>query len=954
LPVLFLIFNSIYKCFSPQFNNLSNSTNRLKAQGSRLEVCSSELRVRPFRRPRSSEKSTRTLLRVPFEYINIFNKDLKSRILWGCLVTLIVSILVPCAAVAETATVTLAWDPPSSGAVAGYKVHYGETSQNYQYHVDVKNNTSCSISGLEEGKTYYFAATAYDSNNLESALSEELAHTVAYQSPPPPVDTDGDGILDEDEINIYGTDPDQSDTDNDGMHDGEEAQYWGNRWNLDIDGDGAINLLDADSDGDGYSDGIEVTNGNDPASPPDVTHAGARTTQGLQVLYNFDEGSGTTVYDTSGSGEPLDLTVDSGTVNWVSGGLAITSAALIKSAGPATKIIEACQVTNEISIEAWVKPANTTQRGPARIITLSENPSVRNFTLGQDGDTFNQRLRTTATSANGIPSLATPQGYLNTELTHVLYTFDSAGVARIYVNGAEASSQTIGGDFSNWNGNYHFGLANEMTKDRPWLGELYLVAVYDRALDPQEINQNFQAGINPDETNKEPDVPPTNNDPVNNPAIDPADLKLWFEAEKGRLIYPFESTGDGSASSEAFIWVPSGIGNSYDPGEESGYAEYSLQVPVSGEYFIWGRVKAASSGDNSFFVSVDGVNYALWDTAVSQTWLWDQVSDRGGDDPVTFYLEAGEHSLIIKQREDGTKIDKILITNEPAYVPETLGENPGNNQSPVANCTVDPNSGVAPLELNFDASNSTDPDGMIVLYEWDFDGDGIFDWSSPDTGDTTYTYTSSGSHNATLRVTDDEGATDTATVTIDVNEPGTEISVEEVRVGASADDAEEKASGAMYLNSSDLELVHIGSGDQTIGVRFVGVDIPQGAAIVNAYVQFKVDETGSQETFLTIEAQDTDDAQPFTSSKRNISNRTPTAAAVAWDPAAWTKVGQTGAAQRTPDISSIIQEVVDRSGWSSGNSLVLIITGSGERVAESYNGDRNGAPLLHVEYSSSP
>jgi hypothetical protein len=65
-------------------------------------------------------------------------------------------------------------------------------------------------------------------------------------------------------------------------------------------------------------------------------------------------------------------------------------------------------------------------------------------------------------------------------------------------------------------------------------------------------------------------------------------------------------------------------------------------------------------------------------------------------------------------------------------------------------------------------------------------------------------------------------------------------------------------------------------------------------------------------------------------------------------------VGQTGAAQRTPDISSIIQEVVDRSGWSSGNSLVLIITGSGERVAESYNGDRNGAPLLHVEYSSSP
>jgi PKD repeat protein len=240
------------------------------------------------------------------------------------------------------------------------------------------------------------------------------------------------------------------------------------------------------------------------------------------------------------------------------------------------------------------------------------------------------------------------------------------------------------------------------------------------------------------------------------------------------------------------------------------------------------------------------------------------------------------------------------------------------------------------------------------LYEWDFDGDGTFDWSSPETGDPTYTYTSSGSHNATLRVTDDEGATDTATVTIDVNEPGGEVSVEEVRVGASSDDAEEKASGAMYLTSSDLELVHISSGDQTVGIRFVGVDIPQGATIVNAYVQFKVDETGSQDTFLTIEAQDTDNAQPFTSSKRNISNRATTVAAVDWNPEAWTKKGQTGPVQRTPDISSIIQEVVDRQGWSSGNSLVLIITGSGERVAESYNGDRNGAPLLHVEYSSTP
>lgn len=61
-------------------------------------------------------------------------------------------------------------------------------------------------------------------------------------------------------------------------------------------------------------------------------------------------------------------------------------------------------------------------------------------------------------------------------------------------------------------------------------------------------------------------------------------------------------------------------------------------------------------------------------------------------------------------------------------------------------------------------------------------------------------------------------------------------------------------------------------------------------------------------------------------------------------------VGATGVEQRSPDISAMIQEIVDRPGWKNGNSLIIIIAGTGERVAESYNGDQAGAPLLHVEY----
>ena len=54
--------------------------------------------------------------------------------------------------------------------------------------------------------------------------------------------------------------------------------------------------------------------------------------------------------------------------------------------------------------------------------------------------------------------------------------------------------------------------------------------------------------------------------------------------------------------------------------------------------------------------------------------------------------------------------------------------------------------------------------------------------------------------------------------------------------------------------------------------------------------------------------------------------------------------------ERTPDLSPLIQEIVNRQGWEFGNSLAIIVTGTGARVAESHEGDAPGAPLLHVEF----
>ncbi len=177
----------------------------------------------------------------------------------------------------------------------------------------------------------------------------------------------------------------------------------------------------------------------------------------------------------------------------------------------------------------------------------------------------------------------------------------------------------------------------------------------------------------------------------------------------------------------------------------------------------------------------------------------------------------------------------------------------------------------------------------------------------------------------------------------------------DVRVSASSDDAEERADGSMSLTSSDLELVYDG-GDQTVGMRFTGVAVPQGASIIAAHVQFQVDETGSGATVLTLEGEATDHAATFGSASRDVSSRTrtPPSASVPWEPAAWTRTRDAGPAQQTPDISPIIQEIVSRPGWASGNALVLIVTGSGKRTAEAYDGVPSAAPLLHVEYVTAP
>lgn len=135
-------------------------------------------------------------------------------------------------------------------------------------------------------------------------------------------------------------------------------------------------------------------------------------------------------------------------------------------------------------------------------------------------------------------------------------------------------------------------------------------------------------------------------------------------------------------------------------------------------------------------------------------------------------------------------------------------------------------------------------------------------------------------------------------------------------------------------------------GNQTVALRFNSVQLPQGAAIINAYIRFVADESDSEATSLTIQAEAVDSSEVLSRQVHDLSSRATTNAAVIWEPGAWS----TGDLADTPDIASVVQEVISRGTWTSGNALTILVNGTGKRVAESYNGSPDDASLLHVEY----
>lgn len=241
------------------------------------------------------------------------------------------------------------------------------------------------------------------------------------------------------------------------------------------------------------------------------------------ACYDFSAGSGTLIYDRARRAPPLHLAIaQPERVEWLAGdGLRLRQSVVIASPQSASKIIDACRASGELSIVAVVTadPRNLEAAGeayPKRIVGLTAGTASRNFTLGQGlfhgtRDVIDLRLRTSVGDDNGKPSITSTHPVIEPRRQHIVVTRSADGRCRLYVNGiavpirqvdddvAEperyrspiAQEQMLGGDFTNWDPGMCLYLGAELDREgeptRDWLGVLHGIAIFDRALTVEEV-----------------------------------------------------------------------------------------------------------------------------------------------------------------------------------------------------------------------------------------------------------------------------------------------------------------------------------------------------------------------------------------------------------------------------------------------------------------------------------
>ncbi|HEX4050965.1 MAG TPA: LamG domain-containing protein [Steroidobacteraceae bacterium] len=229
--------------------------------------------------------------------------------------------------------------------------------------------------------------------------------------------------------------------------------------------------------------------------------------------WQFQEGTGLTAYDTSGVDPAMNLTLN-GNISWAGGwGITLGTGGASAQATTATssKLAQKIQASGQYSIEMWIDPANTTQTN-ADVVAYADSATSNNFAFAQAAVQYQGYALSTVNPSD--TALTTnpddnDDSLAQAALQHVVMTYDPTDGRKIYVDGQLSCvpatggpcpsgvdvDKLTGGALTNWDPSSLFLLGSAPGGQRAWQGTIKFVAIHDVALNQQQVQQNYAAGV---------------------------------------------------------------------------------------------------------------------------------------------------------------------------------------------------------------------------------------------------------------------------------------------------------------------------------------------------------------------------------------------------------------------------------------------------------------------------
>ena len=254
----------------------------------------------------------------------------------------------------------------------------------------------------------------------------------------------------------------------------------------------------------------------------------------------------------------------------------------------------------------------------------------------------------------------------------------------------------------------------------------------------------------------------------------PAGIDAWIEKSASSSSHPAPTGYSGPLA----LYASDDASDSNLPPGAGPELTYDVLFTTPGQYFFWVRAYAGGFDSDRLHGGLGGdwygpelrTGYII--ATEHEAWTW---TNKQGAAQTPAYLTIntpGLYALNVWMQKDGIFFDKLVLSTDPGYAPSGTGP-PESERDGCAGCNIAPTAAFEAwgegLTIQFDAVESSDLDGQITSYAWAF-GDGATGSGST----TSHTYASAGTYEVTLTVTDDEGATGSASKTIEVTEEGLE------------------------------------------------------------------------------------------------------------------------------------------------------------------------------------